>query len=421
MPVRGARGAGGLAAEAREMRRREDLCDHCMGRAFMVRAGAPDAGALGRRLRREGGYAEPPRCAVCRGLFARLGEHCDEMARLAEGVEFSTFLVGATLRPSVLDADDSMRSRHGLRGAPGIKTDVTRTLSRMFARRMRARAETSSPDMTLKVDLRDGAVSIETKPVHVAARYTKESREIPQKQGRCGTCGGRGCVACGRRGMSGTCSVEGRLAEFLCGAFGARQARFTWCGSEERSSTVSGRGRPFFARLSCPARRRAALPRRADLGGVTLIGARAMREPPGDAPRFALTASLSVRAEEDVGDAALGRLRSLRGPVTDYGSRMQGRPIHSASLERTSPRSFTLTLRVDGGFPIRRFVEGPDVSPNVSDTLEVRCSCERADFADIDVRPALRGPGARRAGARLGAPHLPPAAGSLPARRGAKS
>ncbi|MDD9814224.1 MAG: hypothetical protein OXU37_08200 [Thaumarchaeota archaeon] len=376
------------------MRAGEDLCDHCMGRAFMVRAGASDAGILGRRLRREGGYAEPARCAVCRGLFARLGEHCDEMVRLAGATEFATFLVGATLRPSVLDADDSMRSRHGLRGTPGIKSDVTRTLSRMFARRTRARAEASSPDMTLKVDLRDGAVSIETRPVHVAARYTKESRELPQRQGRCESCGGRGCVACGRRGISGTCSVEGRLAEFLCGAFGARQARFTWCGTEERGGTVSGRGRPFFARLSCPSRREARLPRRADLGGVTVIGARAMRSPPGAAPRFVLTASLSVRAEEDIGDEALGRLRALRGGVTDYGSRMQRRAIHSASVRRSSPREFALTLRVDGGFPIRRFVEGPDVSPNVSDTLEVRCSCERADFADVDIRPAGRG-GAR--------------------------
>lgn len=381
----------GLAAEALAIRGRDGLCDHCMGRAFMARAGAADAGILGRRLRREGGYSEPARCAVCRGLFARLGEHCDEMVRLSEGMEFSTFLVGATLRPSVLDADDSMRSRHGLRGAPGIKSDVTRTLSRMFARRTRARAETSAPDMTLKVDLRDGAVSIETRPVHVAARYTKESRELDQRQARCKSCGGRGCVACGRRGISGTCSVEGRLAEFLCGAFGARQARFTWCGTEERSSTVSGRGRPFFARLSCPSRRRARLPRSADLGGVTVIGARAVRSPPGAAPRFALTASLSIRAEEDVGDDALGRLASLRGAVTDYGTRMQRRAIHSSSLERSSPRSFVLRVRVDGGFPIRRFVEGPDVSPNVSDTLEVRCSCERADFADVDLLRARRG------------------------------
>lgn len=384
----------GLAAEALAIRGRDELCDHCVGRALMARAGAADAGLLGRRLRREAGYAEPARCAVCRGLFARLGEHCDEMVRLAEGKEFSTFLVGATLRPSVLDADDSMRSRHGLRGAPGIKSDVTRTLSRMFARRTRARADTESPEMTLRVDLRDGAVSIETRAVHVAARYTKESRELGQRQERCKACGGRGCVACGRRGISGTCSVEGRLAEFLCGAFGARQARFTWCGTEERTSTVGGRGRPFFARLSCPSRRSARLPRRADLGGVTVIGARAVRSPPGAAPRFALTASLSVRAEEDVGDGALGRLAALRGAVTDYGSRMQKRAIHSASVERSSPRSFTLTLRVEGGFPIRRFVEGPDVSPNVSDTLEVRCACERADFADVDVRPARRGAGA---------------------------
>ncbi len=380
--------ARSLAEEAHSMHDDGPLCDHCAGRAFLRRARATDAARLGKRLREAAGYAEATRCSVCRGLFARLDAVCDEMVRLSSEIEFGTFLVGATLKPSVLDADDSMRSRYRLRGTPSIKADVTHTLSRMFARRTHTRADTKSPEMTLKVDLRDGSVSIETRPVHVRASYTKESRDMPQKQERCRVCSGKGCVRCGRRGMSGTCSVEGRLAEFLCDALGARQARFSWCGSEERGGRVSGRGRPFFVRLACPTRRRVAFPKRVNLGGVTLLCAHRVNTPPKTAPAFSLTAILDIGSDEEIGEESIASLRSLRGPVTDYGTRMQRRTIHSVSYRRSSPRSFTLRLRVDGGFPIRRFVEGPDVSPNVSDLLEVRCSCKCADFADVDIADA---------------------------------
>jgi len=38
---------------------------------------------------------------------------------------------------------------------------------------------------------------------------------------------------------------------------------------------------------------------------------------------------------------------------------------------------------VDGGFPIKRFVEGRDVSPNISGILKNESKCKQFDFKQI--------------------------------------
>ena len=373
-----------LAAEARRVRSEYALCDHCMGRVFARRARATDHARLGRRIRDTLGYAEPRACGVCRGAFAQLGEYCDEMVRLTERSEFSTFLVGATLKPSMLDADDDVRARYGLRGTQSAKLDVTTTLSKMFARRTGARATTSMPDVTLKADLRKGFVSTEASPVFVQARYTKTSRSIPQKSNRCKECGGGGCARCAHRGIAAGDSVEARIGEALCDAAGARQARFLWCGSEEAGGTVGGNGRPFFARLVCPSRRRAALPRmRALGGGVAIRSARYISAHPGAAPRFSHTATVSIEAGEEIEHGALRALKKAAGGVIDYDSGGRRRAVHSISYRQSGARAFRIRVRVDSGFPLRRFVESSSISPNVSDLLQVRCRYVVADFADI--------------------------------------
>ncbi len=362
------------------------LCDHCMGRIFSLRAGLADYTRLGKRLRSMAGYAPPKKCHVCKGVFAELGAHCDEMVRLTSDVEFSTFLVGATLKPSVLDADDNVRARYALRGTPGAKSDVTATLSKMFSRRTGARPALTLADITLKVDLRDGSVSGETRPVFVQARYTKESRTMPQKADRCGVCAGRGCMRCAYRGTSGTGSVENSISGLLCDMTGSRQARFLWLGSEDAGSTVSGNGRPFIAKLVCPSRRRARLFRQRSLGeGLVVHDARYVASLPKAAPRFSFTARIRITTDEDIDAGALRGLRTIAGDVTDYGTRTRIRKIHSSSYKRTGPRGFQLVIRVDSGFPLRRFVESSSISPNVTDVLEVRCRYDVADFADIEL------------------------------------
>jgi hypothetical protein len=42
-------------------------------------------------------------------------------------------------------------------------------------------------------------------------------------------------------------------------------------------------------------------------------------------------------------------------------------------------------MRVEGGLPIKRFVIGTDVTPNVSETIETNCIPDEFDFLEIIV------------------------------------
>ena len=59
--------------------------------------------------------------------------------------------------------------------------------------------------------------------------------------------------------------------------------------------------------------------------------------------------------------------------------------IFSLSYKKHSLHTFSLFMKVEGGLPIRRLIEGGDVSPNISDILKCKCTCEEFDFHDILV------------------------------------
>ena len=43
--------------------------------------------------------------------------------------------------------------------------------------------------------------------------------------------------------------------------------------------------------------------------------------------------------------------------------------------QKSSPKSLAVTLQVDGGLPIKKFIAGDDVFPNLTDMLETECTC----------------------------------------------
>ncbi|KAG2480950.1 MAG: tRNA pseudouridine synthase Pus10 [Nitrosopumilales archaeon] len=44
-----------------------------------------------------------------------------------------------------------------------------------------------------------------------------------------------------------------------------------------------------------------------------------------------------------------------------------------------------MSLTVDGGLPIKRFVEGDSVKPNISEILDMNCKCKEFDFYSVEL------------------------------------
>ena len=406
---RAAAGAAALLAEY-------ELCDPCLGRMYARRLGLRSPGRLGGRLRGmagegRGGIAAPRRprrggdaaraaagCYICRGLLASLGQYAERMAARAAAYEFSTAMVGVTPRPSMVERDDEVRSRFGLAGAPPLRAALSSALSAALGRSAGCRIDRARPDLVMTVNLREDTVAARSRAVVVRGRYTKSVRGLPQKQGACGRCAGRGCGECGfaglRRGPPG--SVEEALSGFLCGVLGARRARMTWVGGEGRDSLVSGSGRPFYASVADPARRGSALPRQADLGPVAVSGLGEAASVPGGPVSFSTVLEMSLRAGRPVSDAEIGLVASAMGagPAAVYGGAGGGRSERSlgpAECRRESPDSFALRVEAEGGIPLRELAAGESVFPNASAVLGTECSIERLDILDVAVRGGRSG------------------------------
>lgn len=360
------------------------LCDHCLGRLFSKQLGLISNRLLGKRIRRN--FGSTKKCYICRDLYHGMKTLLGLMLESSSGCDFETFMVGTQIKPSIVDRDDFIRSKFKLVGTDGVKTDITRHLSKQFSRKTGKTLDIIDPDLTLTVNIKDRLCPIRTKPIILHANYTKTKRGFPQKQKPCSNCSGKGCQACNFHGISEFESVEGKISEMLFARFGCTTIKFTWIGGEDKSSLVLGTGRPFFAKIQNPSKRHSGFAQKIELGFVDLHKCKILEGFPRMPIKFFSTIKIRISAEARIGTSDLRGLKSaLRNPVVVYetsGKRSE-KSVSCVRYKRLSGSDFVLTVDAEGGLPVKRFVEGSDVSPGIGEILGVGCKCMQFDFMKI--------------------------------------
>ncbi len=372
--------------ETKQILREYRLCDYCLGRMFASKLRLVSHKNLGEKIRRTIKQSKPKSCYLCKNLMPQLGVFLNKMLDISKEYEFSTFLIGAILQPSILDRDDIIRSKFKLRGIAGIKSDVTREMGKQFGKKTRTKVDYQNPDIVFTVDFKKDQCDIKPKALFLQGRYTKEIRGIPQKQESCNRCDGKGCFVCDFHGISEFNSVEGNIAKFLFEKFGAQQAKITWIGSEDESSLVLGNGRPFFVKMINPHKRKVVLQKKVKLGGVALLNLRVISKVPTDQIKFKTDVLLEISTEKDLTPEALNVLESLKDMSISINENVpwkNQKRIHDVKIKKMGVRSFTVLLTLDGGIPIKRLVAGTNVEPNISMLLENQCKCITFDFHKI--------------------------------------
>ncbi|MGC9191755.1 MAG: hypothetical protein ACP5GT_03745 [Conexivisphaera sp.] len=223
------------------------ICRWCVGRLHtsdpgsVERTGLRVAALLGIPLDDAG-------CALCGGMFSRIDEMAGEAARAIAGLEARSFYVSVSVPRGAVELEDELRSRLRLRGGMSAKRLAIRMLSRSIEGRLGVPARPADPDVILRFSPRgfEGAAPM---PAYVLGRYLKPAG-VRSRGRRCPRCGGAGCAACNYTGVSGEPpSLERRLIESLMAAFEAEGARIAWIGTDPAEVEVSGRGRPFVAKV----------------------------------------------------------------------------------------------------------------------------------------------------------------------------
>jgi tRNA pseudouridine synthase 10 len=314
----------------------------------------------------------------------------DRIIEAVKGYEYETFLIGATLPTGIYEREDSMRARLKIRGVESIKNQLTRELGMRLARLAKKKVEYMKPDVmiNLTIDKENNVdVVVKSRPLALSGRYLKKSRGVPQKQqDRCPSCEGRGCDSCNYIGLSGYGSVEGIVAKGLVEVTGGQAPKFTWIGSEDQSSLVLGSGRPFYARVFNPKKRRLKASRVRGAGVSATLSV--VDGEPELQPRFKVKTRIHAKCEKELSKEDSKKLNSLAGAEVNFENRSKTttKKIHYARARLIGGGQFALTMIADGGLMIKQFVGGEEyMKPNISEALGSKCECVKFDILDVSL------------------------------------
>ena len=362
-----------------------DLCDSCTGRLFSKKLNLKSNKILGKKIK-SFLKIDSKKCFVCKGLLDNLKQYLEIMLEKSLDYQYATFVVGAILKPSIIDRDDFLRSKFKLKGIDSVKTDFTKELTRQFKRKTGKKLNPLDPELTFTINTKDTSCEIRSKYLIVQSQYCKLERGLPQKQKPCSNCSGKGCTVCNMHGINSFDSVEGIFSAYLFEKFGGTTAQFTWVGGEDKKSLVLEPGRPFFVKLQNPNKRRVKLSKRIKKNSLIFNNSKIISELPKQPITFHSIIEIDTITKNQISSNHLKNLKSIpTSPVVVYedsGKRSE-KTIYSLKYQKTSKTTFKLKIDAEGGLPVKRFVNDSNVVPNIEQTIENPCKCNYFDFHKI--------------------------------------
>jgi tRNA pseudouridine synthase 10 len=360
-----------------------DLCDQCLGRLFSKQLHLSSNKRLGRKLKKK--YISKSKCYVCKNLFCNLDYFLKSMLDISSNYEFQTYGVGIMIKPSIVDRDDFIRSKYHLRGIDSIKTDVAKELIKLFTKKTQKTLDSFDPEITFTVNLKDESCQLHSKSITLFGKYVKSKRGYAQKQQSCGNCSGMGCRVCDFHGISEFESIEGVISKLLFKKFGGTTTKFTWIGGEDKSSLVLGSGRPFFVKIKNPSKRKSTLSDE-KFDSVSIFNLKLVDTFPKKPLNFYSRIKIKISTKSQINSKKLKKLKDLTNcPIVIYeksGKRYE-KNIFDLKYKKNSNNLFTIIMSAEGGFPVKKFVIGDDISPNISSLLDNSCVAQEFDFLDI--------------------------------------
>lgn len=365
------------------------LCDYCLGRLFAKKISVSSHQLLGKKIKKILHDKSTKRCSICKDIIPNLPPIVERMLEKSSEYEFSTFVVGAILRPSIIDRDDNLRSKFRLQGIDSVKTSITQQLAKRIAKKSKTKIDFLYPDLTFTFNFKTDSCELQSRNLIFQGRYLKKSRGLPQKQTSCTNCKGKGCYKCSYHGITEFSSVEGKITKFLFEKFQGKQTKISWIGGEDKNSLVLGNGRPFFAKLLNPKKRKTRLAKKYIIDEIEIHSLKIISKIPRQAIPFKSTIELSVATEKILDQKSLEPLKSLiKTPIAIYEkpNKRNQKSITNIKFKKSSPRSFSLRIIAEGGLPVKRFVEGNKIYPNLSELIGNKCECREFDFHNISLK-----------------------------------
>ena len=151
---------------------------------------------------------------------------------------------------------------------------------------------------------------------------------------------------------------------------------------------VLGNGRPFFVKIKNPSKRKPKLSDK-EFDFVSLFNLKLIGESPKKPLNFNSKIKIKISTSLPINLKNLKKLKDLTTtPIVIYensGKRYE-KKIFGLKYTKNSDNVFTMTVIAEGGFPVKRFVVGNDVLPNISSLFDNPCVSQEFDFLDIMIK-----------------------------------
>ena len=385
------------------------LCDRCLGRMFAKIGTNMTNDYRGRAIRaalKESGTDSVAEefCPLCENVFDSMQRFAEEIAEKVNSVESDNFLVGCKVEPETRSREKEIWERYGLEDIESIKTELNREVGKLALPLIRRPVEFKKPQVVACVDTRFADVELDIKPVFIAGRYNKLSREIPQTVWPCRVCHGKGCPRCHGTGKMYQTSVQEIIGDIAMGMAGGTAHSFHGMGREDIDACMLGEGRPFILQIDDPKVRdidldelelranESDLAKYHNLHFVEREMVQAYKAADSDK-----TYHVTVKAEGNINkeravEVALAFenvVINQRTPARVEHRRadlVRKREIYWVKIEFTGEDTFDLTLKTQSGTYVKEFVSGDDgrTTPSFSGELGVQCRVQTLDVLSID-------------------------------------
>ena len=328
------------------------------------------------------------KCYICKDIFETFDLMLFNIYEKTNIFNFKTFNLGLTLKHSYLERDDFLKSKFKIKGIENIKHSISNELAKKIAKKTKSTKVAEDPDIFLQVNFKDESSTIRSRPIFVYGRYNKKIRNLSQKMKSCEKCNGFECHNCNFTGLKNIESVEAKISSFFKEKFGSKQVQINWIGGEDQSSLVLGNGRPFFAKIINPKKQNQLLRKSSNLNTVSLSELRKLSVQPKGSIPFKSEVSITIDTKNLISSSKLKKLSILKNiEIINHSKDKKNTPkrIYDIHYKKLGKTSFLLDLLVDGGIPIKSFVQNSALTPNISELLENQCSCKKLDFKNIVV------------------------------------
>jgi tRNA pseudouridine synthase 10 len=331
---------------------------------------------------------------------------------LDDDYHFDTFLIGAALPAHLYEKEDRIRARFKIRGRENIKSQFMRDLRKKFGECTKKQIDFLHPDMVINLQFEKEAtldINIKMRPIIILGRYVKKNRGIPQRKGGdyigCDDMNSQNefspsinvtpqsaSTVLAVRNQEDT-SIQSILSREILKITKGESLKFSWIGSEDEESLVSGSGRPFFVQVRNPKtirlnKRRLNFPRY----GLFVNIERYFKRLPEQPVQFIAKTRIVIQSSTQLGKEEVLKIKSLADSIVVFPnqknkSRSSKKRIYSVDIVNIDNRVFELHLVAEGGLAIKQFVEGREyISPNVSTTANLQFECLYFDILDVWIK-----------------------------------